>query len=493
MISDLRRAASQAQLGSNGVAGISVRDANSGAIIFESNADTPLAPASNQKLLTSAAAVMILGPDFTYTTEITPTNDGRVALIGSGDPGFGDPEILEELSPPLDPDSALDAFAAAAAERIESASQLVVDDRVFDRELIHPDWPRDQLERWYCAPVQGVNIHANVIAFYPAPSRGAVSAPTQPQARFIDITDRARVIDDGDNAVWIQRSQNDSEFTIRGSIRTRMQAPIEVSLHEPSLVAGKLIAERLDAAGLEVGDAEPADAVRLVADDEALDLAAQPAARWVTPLDDILYRCNHDSMNLHAEALLKTIGRAVTGEQGSWTNGIAVLRMLLAEMLDPSAVAGTIIRDGSGLSRNNRIAAGTLAAWLVETRRDPDIARMYRETLPTADGKLSRRFRFAGLDNQVHAKTGTINHVRALSGFVTDPETGRAAAFSILCNGLTTGQSVRAAYSLQAAIVEAIDDNMRDLSLPVAPPDANPSTRPASNPAPTTQPEPRPR
>ena len=140
--------------------------------------------------------------------------------------------------------------------------------------------------------------------------------------------------------------------------------------------------------------------------------------------------------------------------------------MLIAEKLGPAAVAGTIVLEGSGLSRENRITANTLSAWLAAMHHEPDVRAMYQSTLPTKDGKLAKRFTLDSIEHDVIAKTGTINHVRCLSGYVTDPETGRTATFSILCNGLTSGQSIRAAYRLQAAIIDAIDNNMSELALP---------------------------
>lgn len=474
LTSELRRVINSSALGQDAVAGIVIRDANTGEVIYEHNPNTPLAPASNQKLLTSAAAVLILGPDYSFTTELAPSADNTtLVLTSSGDPAFGDTEVLKELNPPLTPDEALDQFAAGAARvaadtaGLASFSRLIVDDRAFDREGVHPDWPRDQLERWYCAPVRGININANVLAFYPAPDGGGVIAPIEPHADWVEITDRAEVISEGRNAVWIQQTESDDAFTIRGSIRTRAQAPIEVSLREPALFTGRVVAERLNRAGITFEAATPAASVRLVEPNEELTLAG-PFARWTTPLDDILYRTNHDSMNVHAEALLKTIGKAVTGEQGSWRNGTAVLRMLIAEKLGPAAVASATIRDGSGLSRENRISASALSAWLAGMHADPDVRQMYQETLPTADGKLARRFGLGSVQHSVYAKTGTINRVRCLSGYVINETTGQTAAFSILCNGLTSGQAIRAANKLQADIVKLLDSNIGEFAVPAA-------------------------
>jgi D-alanyl-D-alanine carboxypeptidase/D-alanyl-D-alanine-endopeptidase (penicillin-binding protein 4) len=143
--------------------------------------------------------------------------------------------------------------------------------------------------------------------------------------------------------------------------------------------------------------------------------------------------------------------------------------MLIAETLGPAAAADTIIRDGSGLSRDNRVTARTMARWLAAMHGDDEVRPMYLATLPSAEDKLAERLTTGPLSHRLAAKTGTINRVRCLSGYVYDESTGRAAAFSVLCNGLTTGESIRAAYRLQSDIVAAIDKHLAELSLPADP------------------------
>ncbi|MEM8757539.1 MAG: D-alanyl-D-alanine carboxypeptidase/D-alanyl-D-alanine-endopeptidase [Planctomycetota bacterium] len=462
MAAELRRAVDRAELGASGVAGVAVLDGLTGRVIFEHRADEPLAPASNQKLLTTAAAVKILGSDYRFRTALLIDERGRVVLRGGGDPILGDR-------------NAADAPGASAEQAVEgvgllrglpgllsqpgaSVSELIIDDRVFDRELVHPDWPRDQLDRWYCAPVQGVSVHANVFEFYPSPSAGGATADLEPRSPWIQIESRAQAVSKGRNAVWVQRTGGDDRFVLRGRIRTRTSAPIRVAMQEPALNAGRLLADR---AGL--SDAVP---VRLAGEMEDLGSARRLLGEVSSSLLPVLYRCNYDSMNLHSEALLKLLGRTITGEPGSWANGAAVLRMLIADTLGAEAASTTVVRDGSGLSRQNRITARTLARWLTAMRGNDEVWPIYTQTLPSLRDKLQRRLGIAPLEQRVFAKTGTINHVRCLSGYVTDPESGRTAVFVVLCNGLRTGESVRGSYALKADLVTAISENFMELALP---------------------------
>ncbi len=467
--SDLHSIVRNAALGHDGFAGVSVVDLNTGAPIFEFRADEPMVPASNMKLLTSAAAVKVLGPDYAFVTDINITTDGKVVIIGSGDPALADPEVMRERSPSETPHQLFSAFADVVSSDRSKVKEIVVDDRVFDRELIHPDWPRDQLERWYCAPVQGINVHSNVLAFYPSPGTPdtGTTADLSPSSPWVTVENRSRRISEGRNAVWVQRTESDDNWVIRGSIRAPSQSPIEVSLHEPSLYFGNIIADRLSSRGVIVGTGRtPQDSVRLAGDHESFKFSGPALARHTSTLEEILYRVNYDSHNMYAEALLKRMGNMVTGEPGSWSNGGAVLRMLVSERLGPDHAASMIIRDGSGMSRENKVRPSTFTAWLYDIYHDEEIRPAMLASLPTGTTKLRQRFRLSGLSNTLYAKTGTINKVRCLSGYVINEETGQGAAFSVLVNGLGSGDAVTNSKRLHKEVVEAIDRNMHLFAMP---------------------------
>lgn len=466
---ELEAVVRNAALGKDGIAGVSVVDLATGATIYEHRADEPLAPASNMKLFTSAAAVKVLGPDFTFETDVSITADGTVVLVGSGDPAFADPEVMKSRTPAKMPSDLFTALAGVVQQKGTRVKEVVVDDRIFDRELIHPDWPTDQLERWYCAPVSGVNVHSNVLAFYPNPGTPdtGTTVDISPIAPWLEIENLSRRVYEGRNAVWIQRTGSDDKWAIRGTINVPTQVPIEVSLYNPALFMGKVLADRLSAVGVLVGtDRTPYTAVRLAGEHESFEFDGPPLARHVSTLEEILHRVNYDSHNMYAEALLKRMGNVVTGEPGSWSNGGAVVRMLIADTLGPEHASSMIIRDGSGLSRENRVRADTVTAWLFAMYHDDDARPALLHSLPTAENKLGRRFRLGSVGNEVYAKTGTINHVRCLSGYIINPDTGQGAAFSFLLNGLTTGDSIASARRLHQELVECLDRNISQFTVP---------------------------
>lgn len=438
---EIQQLLNRSRLGASKV-GVSLVDVGSGEVLGAIRAGDPLTPASNMKLLTSGAALWTLGSDFVFRTEIRRSGD-RLIVVGSGDPALADPEILDNLTPRMTVDDVVDVLAGAVVKAgIKDVHEIIIDDRVFDRQFVHPSWPTDQLNRWYCAEVSGLNFHTNVLAVFPRPSRdGPGSAPLlriEPDAPFIEIENRGRTVKGDRNTAAISRVNDSNRFLFSGEIAVPTQVPVEVTVHNSSTLFGQLLADRLRKLGVAVPGS---DGIRLAEPDEALadDPATAPAIAVVTtPIDEVLRRCNVDSHNLYAEAMMKTIGHRMTGTPGSWANGASVLRMLLSERLGPQYAASTSIADGSGMSRLNAVAPETFARWMRSIARDQKIADTFINSL-ARPGEGTLRSRFEGgsrLRNEIRAKSGYINSVRTLSGYVTCAETGERIAFSVMVNDI---------------------------------------------------------
>lgn len=455
--------------------GVSIVDLETGRVLAERNASTPMMPASNMKLLTTGTALAVLGDEFVFRTEVLLDGD-RLIVRGAGDPALADPVMLGRMEPRLTVRDVLDTLAGAVRKAgVSRVSEIVVDDRVFDRTFVHQGWPADQLNRWYCAEVAGLNFHANVLSVFPRPSAsgpgGTPSAAIEPEAPWVPVEIKARTVGTGRTAVWLSRDPTANRFTMYGEVRTALREPVEVTLHDPSLFAGRLMAASLLRAGVGVGAAEgvagaepsgdrlaAALAVVRVAGPEDPASAGRPVAAVTTHIRDIVERCNGDSQNLYAEALLKRVGHAVTGQPGSWANGGSVARMVLAERLGPEHAASTVVDDGSGLSRGNLVSPRTMTAWLDSLQRDAEIGAAFVASVPTpSKGNLRRRFEGAGLRNELRAKSGLIDGVRCLSGYLTDPQTGRRVAFSVLVNGLRPGEQSLNALKLHEEVVKVAD------------------------------------
>jgi D-alanyl-D-alanine carboxypeptidase/D-alanyl-D-alanine-endopeptidase (penicillin-binding protein 4) len=178
-----------------------------------------------------------------------------------------------------------------------------------------------------------------------------------------------------------------------------------------------------------------------------------------TPIAAVLARCNGDSHNLYAECLCKAAGHAATSQPGSWSNGAAVVRMQLRERLGPEAAAAVLIADGSGMSRSNHVTPGVLARWLASFSTDPRCGPAFVESLPRAgqEGSLIHRFEHKPLVNEVRAKSGFVNGVRCLSGYVTHVASGRRVAFSILVNDIPAKVAASTVKEFHEEVVQAID------------------------------------
>ncbi len=452
--------------------GVYAIDLRNGSVLASLRSAEPLIPASNMKLLTSGAALDVLGESFAFRTELILQGQTLV-LRGSGDPSLGIPEVLDKSEPRMTVAEFLTRLAASVKEggvtRIDS---LVVDDTVFDRELIHPAWEPDDLTKAYAAPICGVNFHANVVTVYPSPS-GAGRAPTvvlEPESPWIEVINRAKTANGkSGGSCWITRDPSREVLTLSGEVTRRVA--IEAALHDPVRSAGRLLAGALLRAGVAVGPVpsstnalSDAELGRLYAAVRPADSAHAPAQRRTlaviaTPIPEILRRCNADSSNLDAECLLKRLGHEVTRAPGSWANGASVIRMRLTERLGPEYAAEAVISDGSGLSRENRVSARTLARWL-EAQAGGEHAAAYINSLASpGEGTLRRRFRAENVSLRLDlcAKSGSIEGVRCLSGYLVDPASGTPRiAFSILVNGLN-GAQTQPALRLHERIVAELD------------------------------------
>lgn len=455
---DLTVILNKARLGSAEVA-VSVRDVESGRELAVYHGDQKMTPASNLKLFTSGAAVAVLGADFEYRTEIRRHGD-RLVIKGAGDPAFADPVLLEQMR------VSLDTFVSRLAESItkvgmSKVDEIVVDDRVFDREYIHPDWPREQLDKSYCAEVCGLNFHANVLRIFASPAardQELANITTEPSGAGIEIKRRAKTVrgPGRSTAIGAVRDGNENSFTINGTVSAPLEVPAETTMHEASLVFARMLAQKLAESGV---GAATAATCRLAGVQEDLGTPDAVLAVVRTPLSVVLERCNRDSENFYAESLCKLIGNVATGQPGTWTSGTSVVRMQLRDRIGPEAASSVFLSDGSGMSRANKITASLMTSWLSSLAHDTAVANAFISSIPEAKvaGTMRRRFRDKTLTNEVRGKSGYINGVRTLSGYVSDPESGRRVAYSVLVNDIPSNVTRAAVESVHEDVVLMAD------------------------------------
>jgi D-alanyl-D-alanine carboxypeptidase/D-alanyl-D-alanine-endopeptidase (penicillin-binding protein 4) len=413
-----------ADLGSS-IIGLEIRDVETGAELASVNPEKPMIPASNMKLVTTAAGLDALGKDFKFNTELRLTDKDVLIVRGDGDAGFGDPELLAAMK--LDPNKLVAAWVEAVkAVGVKKVEKLLVDDRVFDREFVHPNWPVNQLHKWYCAEVAGLSFNDNCLSLYAAPTKtGQPPTITFDPIRAPIQIDNSAVTGDK-NAFWASRKPDTNTMILRGSVRHALTEAVEVTVHDPPLFFAGTLANRLRDAGVAVGSVERVDPQQVVGEGRVI-------AAVTTALPTYITRCNRHSQNLFAESLCKRLGFRLTGQPGSWASGAAAERAFLAKVLG-TAAAEVVVDDGSGMSKNNRVSAHAFVKLLTYMHNQPAIGETYINSLarPGDEGTLEKRFTEVKVKGEVRAKTGYVAGVNCISGYLIHND--RTVAFSILVN-----------------------------------------------------------
>ena len=415
--------------------GACVIELATGKTVFALNPDRAMLPASTAKVFVMAAALSELGADFTFETLLARDAE-NLYLVGGGDPALGDQKIDTRAGR-----SRLAVFEQwstdlAASGVTEVLGDLVVDGSIFDDELLHPTWEQSDLNKWYAAPVGGLNFNDNCVDITVAPAALA-GAPAEvsvfPKCAAVTIVNKCRT--GSKKSPLLHHEFDSTEYRVTGQCNKRWPFA-SLSFPSPGLLAAETLRSVLSDHGVTIRGTIRGGRARL--DDGGLPAELTIIGRHHTPLADVLGRIGKDSQNLFAECLIKRIGvewarrRGERAARGSWSSGAAAI----GEMLRRADVDATGLRvaDGSGLSRENACTPRQLAAVLAWAYARPE-GRILRESLSIAgvDGSLRKRMR--NLAPRIEAKTGTMKGVRTLCGYI-DADTQGGVAFAIMFNGI---------------------------------------------------------
>ena len=425
-----------------------VTSVDQGDTLVALNADAPMAPASNMKLFTSAAALHLLGPDFRFPTYLLADGpvvdgvlEGNLVLYGTGDPTLG-------TRSPANPSGAFAAFLEALEDAgiREVRGQVVGDAGYYTGDPRRPSWNPADLDNWFAAPVSALTFNENMVTLRVAPER-EVGLPTRiftiPEGANVPVRNESRVTASGGPAVAIFRVDPDGPIQVVGTMRPReVEAWRTITVSDPSSYAASVFRVTLEAAGIPVagstggGDVAPravSDRL-LVAPAFGTDVELRTlAVHHSPPVSELIHPVNKRSHNLFAEMLLLAMGR-VTGESPDFEGGARALHRFLAEEVGVDAEA-LHVEDGSGLSRLNRTTARDLVRILGYMETSPHV-EAFHASLPEAGNRreLGRMDRSAAAGN-LRAKTGTIHRTSALSGTVRGAN-GERLLFSILVNNV---------------------------------------------------------
>jgi len=430
-----------------GITGAIVCRVDTGQVLYAHDADTRLIPASNRKLFTSAAALEVLGDDFRIHTalraEAKPdaagTIRGSLYLRGGGD-GLLSPDDLDALARTL---------AQAGVKRVEGS--VVGDGSLFTDGPYGFGWEWDDFSDEEFPQISALEVNEGVLGVHVAPGKApgdpAVVTLTPPTDYLPVVVAAKTGAGDAPNDCAVSRPWDKNYFLVTGTLPPGAALDQNVPVKDPPLLAATLLRQSLVKAGILVtGRAvmgqTPPGTVTLA---EHLSL----------PLAQYLPRMNKPSDNLLAESLVRLTG-SIGGGAVSYDTGHARETAFLRSLgLDTQTLN---LVDGCGVGRRNFVSARAVATLLVGMHKKPDW-RVWYDSLPIAgvDGTLKSRMKGTTAADNVHAKTGTLGGVRALSGYVTG-RSGTLYVFSLLMNNFPG--TARQAGNAQDQFVEHLASHL---------------------------------
>jgi len=431
--------------------GIQMVDLASGKTLYEQNPGHFFMPASNTKLFTTALALTRLGPDFTFSTRIVadgpPDADGRIPgslrLIGGGDPNLSARAVPYRPGPITgDPMAAIedlaDQVAARGVKRVGGG--IVGDDTWYVWEPYAAGWSIDDPRSDDGPPVSALTINDNAftLSIHPGAAVGDPAALSlNPPLEYYRFDNQVRTVAaGGQRRIHFERIPDSRDARLWGSIPLGDRGQdLTLGIEDPALYAAMALRQALEQRGIAVDGGvsarhqypEDPQAGMSVPPDAGMELAVRVSA----PLLEDLRITDKVSQNLHAELALRAVARA-RRNSGSFESGREERQAFLEEAGIDSGAYNLL--DGSGLSRLDLVTPAAVVKLLRYMYAGP--ARdNWISLLPVAarDGTLSSRFADTPAAGRVHAKTGSLSHVSALSGYLQRID-GRWVAFSILVN-----------------------------------------------------------
>ena len=476
-----------------------------GKTLYSQNADKLFTPASNTKLVTTAAALALIGPDYKFRTTVETTGtldrygrlNGDLVLVGHGDPNLSGRELPYDLKTQRndDPIQALEALADALVQKGVKFidGDIVADDSYFAFERYGEGWSQDDLVWADGAPVSALTVNDNVVFvnILPADRPGEKAfVSVKPFSDYYRLDNRIITTPAGTGRkFFVNREPGSTVLTLWGNMPLDDAGANEaLAIEDPAEFAAGLFRQLLEKRGIviyghqrtrhtelatlstfsvnaiaplrggrvddrvndKVNDKDNDGQLRPLKSDQPITLASYESK----PLLQDIRVINKVSQNLHAEILLRLLGRE-RGNAGTVEGGLEVLRGFLTK----AGVSSDeyVFYDGSGLSRQNLVTPHAIVQLLRYCSTQPWGAD-YKATFPVAgvDGSLTERFTSPRLRNRVMAKTGALGGVKALSGYATT-DAGQVVAFSILSNNFNL-PAKRVTDAIDQLVQAIVDD-----------------------------------
>jgi D-alanyl-D-alanine carboxypeptidase/D-alanyl-D-alanine-endopeptidase (penicillin-binding protein 4) len=421
-------------------------DPATGTVLVEVNPDMTFLPASVLKVVTTSAALEKLGPDFLYrtgaytngTVEPDGTVSGDLILVGRGDPNLTD-SYGELLGKPALQDLA-ETLHGCGIKAVEG--DIIGDDSYFDNRSLDKVWTAAELRSLYGAPVNALSINNNIVWVHALPTKykRAIHIELEPQTSYFRIRNRGITGSSrSKRTLSIRLVPGTNTIAVSGTLPANKAYSQHIILEKPAEAAATMFLEELHKLGIDVHGKVYAT--------HCGDISNESKERWrllaehrSPPLVRALEIINKRSQNLHAEMLLRTLGAELKGT-GSDEAGLQVVREFLLDAgIDSDKIR---LNDGCGISRENLLTPRFQTSLLEFISKRPYFD-LFFNTLAVSgtDGTLKNRLSADEVKGSIHAKTGTLNGVTTLSGYITT-KSGKNLAFCIFANKVSASVRVK--------------------------------------------------
>jgi D-alanyl-D-alanine carboxypeptidase/D-alanyl-D-alanine-endopeptidase (penicillin-binding protein 4) len=411
-----------------------VADAGNGSVVYSYNPKISLTPASNMKLISSAAALELLGPNHIFKTSIGYTGvlnnetgvlNGDIIIKGGGDPALGSDNFSNHY----------EDFAEQWIEAIKNAGikkvngRVITDDSYYDFDPVAPRWLWEDLGASYGAGVFGLSIFDNTCSI-------KVRTSNDGNVEIVDITPNLdeyvftnRLKSVGTEANWyVYTAPYSTSGWLSGTIPVRNEYVMKASIPDPPLMAAQMLSRRMKVEEIEITGAPTTARIENLTNIDITCLA-QTNSPELSAITEFL---NKESVNLYADTFTKELGKQFRGN-GSLSDGTKVIMQFLSSAgVD---TCGFFIEDGSGLSARSAINAEGIATLLIYMWNEGKYFQDYISSLPDAaqSGTIAQFFTDPVFKSNLKAKSGSMTRVRCYSGYFT-AKSGKNMVFSMLIN-----------------------------------------------------------
>jgi len=433
-------------------AGVSIYviDLNSGEVIGEYNPDLCLKPASTMKLITTAAALEVLGPKYRFETTLQydgyidtakKTLNGNIYIKGGGDPSLGS-KYFESTS---NKQFLAQWFDAVKLLNIDTINGRIISDATYySRQMVPPTWSWEDFGNYFGAGPCGLTIYDNLytLFFKTASYEGGKTEITKMEPYIPEMTFDNQVVaaNISDDQSYIFGQPYTFHRFINGKLPLgKSEYKVKGSMPDPALFAAQEFYSKLTQNGVFIK--YPATTLRIL-EEKNITMQEKRTDFYKTysvTLADIVDKLNKNSINLFAEHLLVEVGIKKGGANDVKSATEVMEDFWAAKGMD---VGGLSINDGSGLSHYNYISSKQLVFVLKYMYKNSSSYDVFYNSLPVSgeNGTLKYLCRNTAAHGKIHAKSGTIRGVRCYAGY-TVSNSGRQIAFAILFNNYTCSSS----------------------------------------------------